>query len=78
MIWLHVHPLSPPVSKRNRRYTGRLKKRDYSLTGEGRGYDRKKATLYRLFKTLWARTIRKQCVFTKITEENKEQIQLKV
>ncbi len=52
MIWLLAHPLPPsPISKLDRRHTGRLRKRDNVLTGgwgEGEGeeqnqYDRKKA-----------------------------------
>jgi len=36
MIWLLAHPIPPsPVSKLNRRYTGRLRKRDNLLMGEG-------------------------------------------
>ncbi len=52
MIWLLAHP--PPVSKLDRRHTGKLRKRDNLLLGGGRGkggrgwaraesYDRKKA-----------------------------------
>jgi hypothetical protein len=36
MIWLHPPP-PHPVSKINRRHTGRLIKRDNLLTGEGVG-----------------------------------------
>jgi hypothetical protein len=49
MIWLLSHPFPPPspVSKLDRRHTGRLRKRDKLLTGEGgRGaesYDGEKA-----------------------------------
>jgi hypothetical protein len=37
MIWFLVHPLPTPspVSKLDRRNTGRLRKRDNLLTGEG-------------------------------------------
>jgi hypothetical protein len=37
MIWLLAHPLPPPVSKLDRRQTGRLRKRNNLLTGEGGG-----------------------------------------
>jgi hypothetical protein len=36
MIWLHAHPLPPsPVSKLDRRHTGRLRKRDNVLSSQG-------------------------------------------
>jgi hypothetical protein len=37
MIWLLLHPYPSPISKLDRRYTGRLGKRHNLLTGEGRG-----------------------------------------
>jgi hypothetical protein len=38
IIWLLLNPLPPsPVTKLDRRHTGRLRKRDNLLTGEGGG-----------------------------------------
>jgi hypothetical protein len=39
MNWLLPHPL-PPVSKLHRRHTGRLRKSDNLVTGEGEGGER--------------------------------------
>jgi hypothetical protein len=65
MIWLLAHPFAPPspVSKSDSRHTGRLRKRDNFLTGEGEGgkgvleepnhSTEKKEGFYKLFNALW-------------------------
>jgi hypothetical protein len=61
MIRLHAHPLPPStLSKVDRRLTGRLRKRDKLLTGEGRrGWawsrivrQQESLALYKSFNTL--------------------------
>ncbi len=51
MIWLLPHPLPSPVSKLDRRHTGRLRKRDNLLTEEG-GRRRESLVFYKSFNTL--------------------------
>jgi hypothetical protein len=64
MIWLLPHQPPPyPISKLDRRHTGRLRKRDNLLTGEGGGGGggraqvrrrRESLVLYISFKPLWS------------------------
>ncbi len=64
MIWLFAHPHPPPpsVSKLDRRYTGRLRKRDKLLTGVwGKGVGEepnpmieRSLAFYKSFNILWA------------------------
>jgi hypothetical protein len=61
VVWFGSTPAPSRLSKLVRRRTGRLRKRDKLLAGEGEGggrgvesYDRKKSlALYKLFNTLW-------------------------
>ncbi len=46
MARLHAHPLPTPVSKLDRRHTGRLRKRGTLMTGERRGRGGRGAKLY--------------------------------
>jgi hypothetical protein len=55
-VWFLAHPLPPfPVSKLDRRQTGRLRKRDKLLSGEGvggKGWDQETLVLDKSFNTL--------------------------
>ncbi len=57
----HPFPAPSPISKLDRRHTGKVRKRENMLTGEDRGgwgrsqiiRWRESLVLYKLFKTLW-------------------------
>jgi hypothetical protein len=64
IIWLLPHPITPPVNKLDWRQTGRLRKRDNLLTGEGGRRNQiirrsESLVLYKSFNTLWPSDVAK-------------------
>ncbi len=81
VVWFGSMPALSPVSKLNRRHTGRLRKRDNLLTGEGGGWESGRAlsriirteeslVLYKSFNTLWQLEL--VLVFVKFAKQHKK------
>jgi hypothetical protein len=93
MIWLLHHPLIPPLSKLDRRHTGRLRKIDNLLTGEGGGaksyearkpglnkivhFFQHKCDLYLIYSIRGRGRMKKGCKYIEKKTQKKNEVHLK-